>query len=244
MIYLREVTKRFGSVTALRSISLHIKRHTTTVLLGPSGCGKSTILRLIVGLIDSTSGALEVDGQSLTHERLLGLRRRMGYVIQEGGIFPHLTARQNIVLAANELRLPKRKISTRLDELRVLARLPPDALDRYPLELSGGQRQRVSLMRALMLKPDLLLLDEPLGALDPMVRASLRLDLKSIFDQLNATVVMVTHDLVEAAYFAEHVVLLKEGCIVQQGSLTELELEPAEAFVSDFIHAQSKLVMS
>jgi osmoprotectant transport system ATP-binding protein len=244
MICLREVTKRFGSVTALRPINLHIRRHTTTVLLGPSGCGKSTILRLIVGLIDATTGAVEIDGEILTREHLLGLRRRMGYVIQEGGLFPHLTARQNIVLAANELRLPKSEVSTRLDELRVLARLPPDVLGHYPLELSGGQRQRVSLMRALMLKPDLLLLDEPLGALDPMVRASLRLDLRSIFDQSNTTVVMVTHDLADAAYFAEHVVLMKEGRIVQQGSLTELEKEPSEAFVTDFIHAQSELVLS
>jgi osmoprotectant transport system ATP-binding protein len=244
MIYLREVSKRFGSAIALRPINLHIKRCATTVLLGPSGCGKSTILRLIVGLIDVTTGVVEIDGEIVTSERLLEFRRRMGYVIQEGGLFPHLTARQNIVLAANELRLPKRQISKRLDELRGLARLPPDVLDRYSLELSGGQRQRVSLMRALMLKPDLLLLDEPLGALDPMVRASLRLDLKSIFNQLNATVVMVTHDLAEAAFFAGHVVLMREGRIVQQGSLTDLEEKPAEAFITDFIHAQSDLVLS
>jgi osmoprotectant transport system ATP-binding protein len=166
----------------------------------------------------------------------------MGYVIQDGGLFPHLTAAQNALLMATYLRRPASEMRSRLKELCDLTHFPPEGLDRYPVELSGGQRQRVSLMRALMLDPDVLLLDEPLAALDPLVRASLQTDLKEIFRRLQKTVVLVTHDMAEAGYLADKIVLLMEGRIIQQGTLEDLRERPASRFVSDFLTAQRSLV--
>jgi osmoprotectant transport system ATP-binding protein len=162
----------------------------------------------------------------------------MGYVIQDGGLFPHLTARANACLMADELRWPLARQADRLRELCALTRFPSEALDRYPVELSGGQRQRVSLMRALMLDPDILLMDEPLAALDPMIRADLQDDLKSIFQKLAKTVVLVTHDLGEAAYFGDTIALMNTGRIVQSGTFDDLRDRPADSFVRRFLQAQ------
>jgi len=211
------------------------------VLIGPSGCGKSTILKLIMGLIEPTGGTIEIDGERVSQANLLRLRRRIGYVIQEGGLFAHLSVRQNIVLMAKHLKEPVEQRETRLLELCDLTHFPKDALQRYPVELSGGQRQRVSLMRALMLKPSVLLLDEPFGALDPMVRARLQDELKEIFKRLQQTIMMVTHDMAEAGFFADGIVLLNEGRIVQSGTLDDLRTRPASQFVGDFLHAQRGL---
>ena len=169
------------------------------------------------------------------------LRHRIGYVIQEGGLFPHLTARANVMLMSRHLGRERAETEARLEELCVLSQFPRAGLDRYPAELSGGQRQRVSLMRALMLSPDLLLLDEPLGALDPLVRSALQRDLKEIFVRLQQSVVLVTHDLAEAAYLAEEIVLMHEGRVVQRGPATELRDRPANEFVREFIHAQRRI---
>ena len=215
-----------------------------SVLIGLSGSGKSTILPLISGLLEPTTGWIEINGKKLAGDSLLELRRRMGYVIQSGDLFPHLTARRNILLVAQELRLGIDEMTARVKELCALTRFPSTLLDRYPVELSGGEQRRVSLIRALMLKPDMLLLDEPMGALDPMVRAGLLGDLKSLFERLNTTVVMVTHDLVEAARLGDWVVLLNAGRIVQQGPFAEFSLCPAEPFVSEFFHAQMEVVQS
>jgi osmoprotectant transport system ATP-binding protein len=164
----------------------------------------------------------------------------MGYVIQEGGLFPHLSVRDNVVVMARYLRRKPAWIDERLGELAELVHLPDRLMTRFPAELSGGQRQRVSLMRALMLDPDLLLLDEPLGALDPMIRFRLQNELKSIFEQLGKTVLMVTHDIAEAVHFGGIVVLMKQGRVVQRGSFAELVREPAEPFVEEFITAQKQ----
>ncbi len=238
MIRFHKVGKGFGSAVALRPTDLEIPANKTTVLIGPSGSGKSTILRLISGLIEPTTGWIEIDGEKLSAKTLPDFRRRMGYVIQSGDLFPHLTARRNILLVAQKLRLEMEEMTARMEELCALAKFPTRLLDRYPVELSGGEQRRVSLIRALMLKPDLLLLDEPLGALDPMVRASLLKDLKALFERLNETVILVTHDLVEAARLGDWVVLLKAGKIIQQGPFAELSLCPADSFVSEFFHAQ------
>jgi osmoprotectant transport system ATP-binding protein len=162
----------------------------------------------------------------------------MGYVVQDGGLFPHLTAAGNVSLLARHLGWTRDRIRARLTELGALARLHADALRRYPAELSGGQRQRVGLMRALMLDPVVLLLDEPLGALDPITRADLQADLRAIFRALKKTVVMVTHDLAEAAYFGDEVVLLEQGHIVQRGSMHDLIGRPATPYVERFVQAQ------
>jgi osmoprotectant transport system ATP-binding protein len=244
MIAFHMAGKSFGNAVALQPTDLKIQRNKTTVLIGLSGSGKSTILRLISGLIEPTTGWIEINGKKLTQGALLEIRRRMGYVIQSGDLFPHLTARRNILLVAQELRMGRDEINARLEELCTLTRFPSDLLDRYPVELSGGEQRRASLTRALMLKPDILLLDEPLGALDPMVRAALLTDLKALFERTQTTVVVVTHNLVEAARLGDWVVLLKGGRIIQQGPFTELCERPSEPFVSEFFRAQMDEVRS
>ena len=244
LVQLVGVSKTFGDAAAVHAIDLSVERGKTTVLIGPSGCGKSTLLRLIIGLIQADNGEIQFDGAQLRADKIDNARRRIGYVIQEGGLFPHLTARGNILLMARHLRRAENEMRTRLGELCELTRFPENLLDRYPLELSGGQRQRVSLMRALMLSPELLLLDEPLGALDPLVRAALQKDLKEIFARLRQTALLVTHDLAEAAYLGDEIVLMNEGRIVQQGSLADLQQKPASDFVSEFINAQRGLAFT
>jgi osmoprotectant transport system ATP-binding protein len=162
----------------------------------------------------------------------------MGFVVQGGGLFPHLSAHQNATIMAQYLDWERSRIQKRLDLLVELTRFPVDRLSNYPIELSGGERQRVSLIRALMLDPDVLLLDEPLGALDPMTRFELQTDLRRIFGQLRKTVVLVTHDLSEAAFFADQIVLLRAGRVVQRGPLDQLVRSPADSFVTHFINAQ------
>jgi len=238
MIELSGVTKRYGERVALHPLDLAIPRGRTTVLIGTSGCGKSTLIRMLVGLVEPDGGTLAFDGVPYRTPELMSLRRRMGYVIQEGGLFPHLTARRNVALLPRHLGWDAARIDARVTELAQLVQLPGEALDRYPVELSGGQRQRVSLMRALALDPDVLLLDEPLGAVDPLVRAELSADLRAIFRRLGKTVVMVTHDMGEAAFFGDLVVLLREGRVVQKGPLSELLERPADPFVTRFINAQ------
>jgi len=222
----------------LSDINLHFPENQTTVLIGPSGCGKSTLLRLMAGLETADDGELLINGLPLTTSNLTAFRLRMGYVIQEGGLFPHLSIRDNVCIMANHLGWDRDKTEHRLEELVEMAHMPRSKLDHFPLELSGGQRQRVSLMRALMLDPDLLLLDEPLGALDPMIRFDLQQELKEIFATLNKTVIMVTHDIAEAAYFGDIIVLMRAGQIVQTGSLNQLLQSPADPFVLKFVNAQ------
>ncbi|WP_363349436.1 ATP-binding cassette domain-containing protein [Methylocystis echinoides] len=238
MIRLEKVSKFYGELRVIDDVSLAIRRSETTVLIGPSGSGKSTLLALMTGLEWPDCGAITIDACPLTPRSALRLRRRMGYVIQDGGLFPHLTARQNVELMAKEASWPAEKRRERLDMLSALTSIPSSVLNRYPLELSGGQRQRVSLMRALMLDPDILLMDEPLGALDPMIRADLQDQLKTIFQNLAKTVVLVTHDLGEAAFFGATIILVHQGRIAQQGQFHDLVEHPLEPFVSRFIHAQ------
>ena len=238
MFQLDQITKCFGATAALDAVSLVLDPGSTTALIGPSGCGKSTLLRTLIGLIEPDSGHLLFDGQPLNAANIRGQRQRMGYVIQQGGLFPHMTARENVTLMASHLGWPSQRIMPRLAELAELTHFPLDGLDRYPLELSGGQNQRVSLMRALMLNPEVLLLDEPLGALDPMIRYELQEDLKQVFAALGKTVIIVTHDLAEAGFLAQTIVLMRGGRVVQAGSLRDMVSTPAEPFVEQFVRAQ------
>lgn len=238
---LHNVSKRYGAHGALDEVSLELPAQ-TTALIGPSGCGKSTLLRTLIGLVTPDSGQLFFEGRPIDAADIGALRQRMGYVIQEGGLFPHLKARANVTLMARYLGRDKAETAARCDELAELVDLTPDQLDRYPGELSGGQRQRVSLMRALMLDPKVLLLDEPLGALDPMIRAQLQEELKRIFNRLGKTVVIVTHDLAEAAFFGHQIVLMRDGQVEQIGALKELEANPANAFVEEFIAVQRRAI--
>ncbi len=238
MLHLKNISKKFDQLAAIKKFNFHVKKGQTTVLIGPSGCGKSTILRLVIGLIQPDRGSVELAGEQLNQENVMILRQKMGYVIQDGGLFPHLTARGNITLMATHLHWNQSAIAARLAELIELTQFPEDGIDRYPAQLSGGQRQRISLMRALMLDPELLLMDEPLGALDPLIRIDLQTELKTIFQKLQKTVIMVTHDLREAAYFGDTIVLMQDGRIVQEGSLDQFVQSPADSFVTRFINAQ------
>jgi osmoprotectant transport system ATP-binding protein len=238
MLQLLGVSKSYHGTPALQPTDLTIPTGRTTVLIGPSGCGKSTLLRLMAGLIQPDSGVLTFEGVPVSPANSRDMRRRIGFVVQDGGLFPHLTARGNVTLLAHHLGWPRQRIEKRLLELTDLTHFATELLDHYPVQLSGGQRQRVSLMRALMLDPSLLLLDEPLGALDPLIRSELQADLRSIFETLSKTVVLVTHDLGEAGFLGDTLVLMQSGRIVQQDSFANLVRAPADAFVTRFINAQ------
>jgi osmoprotectant transport system ATP-binding protein len=238
LIALENVSKAFGPKAVLAPTSLAPAAGRTTVLLGPSGCGKSTLLRLMVGLIAPDSGRALFDGTEISPTNVDGVRHRIGYVIQEGGLFPHLDGIGNVTLMAGYLGREPGWIESRVSALSTLVRIPRELLQRYPHELSGGERQRVALMRALMLEPEVLLMDEPLAALDAITRRELQGELKELFAALAKTVVLVTHDLHEAAWFGDEIVLMRDGRIVQRGSLEDLLQRPAELFVTQFVRAQ------
>jgi osmoprotectant transport system ATP-binding protein len=238
MIQLEGVTKSFGGTVAVDDLSTTFEEGRTHVLLGSSGCGKSTLLRLILGLLEADRGAIRVDGRLMEPAARVALLEKMGYVVQEGGLYPHLTARRNVSLGAEARGWGGERVRARVDQLAELVGFDEPILGLYPTELSGGQRQRVSLMRALMLDPPILLLDEPLGSLDPLVRADLQRQLKQIFASLGKTVVLVTHDIREAAVLGHSITLMTEGRVVQRGSFTDLSARPASPFVTAFLSAQ------
>lgn len=245
MIELENISKAYADHVVLEPLSLTIQPGKTAVLIGPSGCGKSTLLRILIGLIPADTGVVRVAGQQLTAESVIKIRHSMGYVLQDGGLFPHLTVEQNVTLMARYLKaLPAAEIRPRVDELARLTKLPTALLKRFPNQLSGGQRQRVAMMRALMLDPPILLLDEPMGALDPIVRYDLQEDLKQIFAALHKTVVLVTHDMGEAGFFGEDLMLMNAGRIVQRGTMADFFERPADEFVRRFITAQRPLMLA
>jgi len=241
-VELRGATKRHPGGAVVGPVDLAVQRGETLALIGPSGSGKSTLLRLLLGLLLPDAGEVRFAGEPARGDDP-AFRRRIGYVVQGGALFPHLTGAGNATIVARYLGWAPRRIARRLEELATLTRLPPDALARFPLALSGGQAQRVSLVRALFLDPEVLLLDEPLGALDPLTRADLQADLRRAFDDLGKTVVLVTHDLAEAAFFSRRLALLRDGRIVQEGSLEDLASAPADAFVARFVTAQRTLAL-
>lgn len=237
MLRLEGVRKAFRGGEVLHGVDASFERG-VTVVIGPSGSGKSTLLRLLAGLEEPDAGRVFADGEVLEASRMLEHRRRLGYVIQEGGLFPHLTARGNVTLMARYLGRDAGWIDSRVETLAGMTHLSPALLERYPSELSGGERQRVALMRALMLEPAILLMDEPLGALDPLVRFGLMPELAAVFRELGNVVVFVTHDLAEAEYFSDRVMLVHQGRVVQSGTYADLTERPAGDFVRDFVRAQ------
>jgi osmoprotectant transport system ATP-binding protein len=238
MLEFRGVSKSFDATIVVHPFDLSIEPGEVVVLLGPSGCGKTTILRMVAGLVAPTAGQITVDSIPLTNQTVSAVRRKLGYVIQEGGLFPHLTAVENVTLMPRHDGWPRKKVDERLTQLVQMTQFPTNGLDRYPNELSGGQRQRLSLMRALFLDPRILLLDEPLGALDPLIRAGLQRDLNDVFSRTAATVLLVTHDLVEAGRFADRVCVMNAGRIVQQGPFSEILENPRDEFVREFVSSQ------
>lgn len=238
MIDLENLTKAFpGSpAPAVDRLNLHIDRGEIVVLVGPSGCGKTTTLKMINRLIEPTSGTIRIDGRSVEDVPVHELRRGIGYVIQQIGLFPHRTIRQNIGTVPGLLDWDKAKINERVDELTELVALDPGILDRYPPELSGGQRQRVGVARALAADPPVLLMDEPFGAVDPIVRAHLQDELLALQQRLHKTIALVTHDIDEAIKVGDRVAILSEGGHLEQyGSPAEILREPANPSVADFL---------
>ena len=236
MIEFEGVTKRFGSTLAVDDFSCRFEQGKTHVLLGSSGCGKTTLLRLVLGVESPDSGEVFVDGQVLPSRG--NMNGKMGYVIQEGGLYPHLTVGENVALAGEARAWSRERIGDRLTTLVDLVGFENGIMNRFPVELSGGQRQRVGLMRALMLDPPILLLDEPLGSLDPLVRDDLQRELMDIFQSLTKTVLFVTHDIREAAVLGDTITLMTDGRLVQHGSFADLTTTPATPFVTTFLRAQ------
>jgi osmoprotectant transport system ATP-binding protein len=238
MIELRTISKSYGNQTVFQDLDLTFQNGKTYTIIGQSGCGKSTIIRMIAGLVEAESGSIYFNNSELTDSNKNSFRKKIGYVIQDGGLFPHLTAKQNIELQSKYFNYPLDQIQVGLNYLLALTKFSSTLLHKYPSQLSGGEKQRVALMRALMLDPDILLLDEPLGALDPMIRSNLQIELKNIFTKLNKTVVLVTHDLNEAAFFADEIVLLNKGKIEQQDRVDKFFNNPSSDYVTKFISAQ------
>ena len=236
MIELERVSKSYGAAMAVDGLSLHIARGELTVLLGASGSGKSTLLKMMNRLVESDTGRILFNGEAVRSIAPEALRRRMGYAIQSTGLFPHWTVERNVAAVPELLRWEPARIRARVTELLTLLGLEPDEFrGRYPHQLSGGQQQRVGVARALAADPEVLLMDEPFGALDPLTRAALQQELARIHRASGKTIVLVTHDIDEALLLATRIVLLDRGKVVQAGTPTELLSAPTNDFVADFI---------
>ena len=238
MIELECVSKHYNKIKAVDEISFSVKEGETVVLLGTSGCGKTTTLRMINRLIEPSSGKITVDGKNIKEQPVEALRRGIGYVLQHHGLFPHYTVAENIAIVPNLLKWNKKKIENRVTELLEKLQLPFSASGLFPAALSGGQQQRVGLARALAVDSPVLLMDEPLGALDPVTRADIRSEFKNLDELKRKTILMVTHDVQEAFELGDRICLMNKGKIVQIGTAKELLFTPANDFVTNFIKGQ------
>lgn len=234
MIQISNLTKQYESRAAVDGVSFSVEPGETLVLAGTSGCGKTTTLKMLNRLVEPTSGAVLINGQDVRQADAPTLRRSIGYVMQEAGLFPHYTVAQNIGAVPRLLGWDSARIQQRTRELIDLLRLPAELLTRYPADLSGGQRQRVGLARALAVRPPVVLMDEPFGALDPYTRRHVRRELFGISELQETTVVLVTHDVREALELGDRVALMDAGKIVQIGPPSELTERPVNDFVRDF----------
>ncbi|TNU30257.1 betaine/proline/choline family ABC transporter ATP-binding protein [Bacillus velezensis] len=244
MLTLENVSKTYkGGKKAVNSINLNIDKGEFICFIGPSGCGKTTTMKMINRLIEPTEGRILIEGRNIMEQDPVELRRSIGYVIQQIGLFPHMTIQQNITLVPKLLKHSAEKRKERARELLKLVDMGPEYLDRYPHELSGGQQQRIGVLRALAAEPPLILMDEPFGALDPITRDSLQEEFKKLQKTLHKTIVFVTHDMDEAIKLADRIVILKAGEIVQAGTPDEILRFPANEFVEEFI-GKERLIQS
>ena len=242
MIKLQNVVKNYEGYEAVKGISLEVKEGELYVLLGPSGCGKSTTLRLINKMIDRTSGEIFVEGEPVDAFKVESLRKKMGYVIQSTGLFPHMSVEENIATVPRLLKWKEEDIRKRGEEMLRLVGLSPEVYGKkLPKELSGGEAQRVGVARALAADPQILLMDEPFGAVDPISRVRLQKEFREIQKKLGKTVIFVTHDVEEALLLADRICLMKEGNIVQEGTPEEVILRPKDPFVEDFFGKEGTL---
>ncbi|MCC2528243.1 choline ABC transporter ATP-binding protein OpuBA [Bacillus halotolerans] len=244
MLTLKNVSKTYkGGKKAVNSVNLEIEKGEFICFIGPSGCGKTTTMKMINRLIEPSAGQIFIDGENMMEQDPVELRRKIGYVIQQIGLFPHMTIQQNISLVPKLLKWPEQQRKERARELLKLVDMGPEYLDRYPHELSGGQQQRIGVLRALAAEPPLILMDEPFGALDPITRDSLQEEFKKLQKTLHKTIVFVTHDMDEAIKLADRIVILKGGEIVQIGTPDDILRNPANEFVEEFI-GKERLIQS
>ena len=238
MIKVEHLSKYFCDVKAVDDISFDVKEHENLILLGTSGCGKTTTLKMLNRLIEPTSGSIQINGKNVLTQSPEELRRSIGYVLQNNGLFPHYTITENIAIVPQLLKWDSKRIETRVSELLEKLHLSTDQLKLYPNELSGGQQQRVGLARALMADPPILLMDEPFGALDNITRSKIQVEFKELDELKRKTIIMVTHDVQEAFELGDRICLMDKGKIVQIGTPTELLFKPASDFVRDFLKEQ------
>ncbi|KAB2711546.1 ABC transporter ATP-binding protein [Brucella intermedia] len=236
MIEFDHITKRYNGRAAVDAVSFTIEPHSIAAIVGTSGSGKTTLLRMVNRLVEPTDGEIRIDGRSIMDEPGHVLRRRIGYVIQQNGLFPHRTVAENIATVPLLLGWDKQRIDRRVDELLDLFQLEAaDYRDRYPHELSGGQQQRVGVARALAAGPNILLMDEPFGALDPVIRAKAQEDLKAIQRRLGTTIILVTHDMEEAISLGDRIAVMDDGKLLQYGPPAEILARPATDFVERLV---------
>jgi len=238
MIKVKDISKRFGKVKAVDTISFEVQEQENLILLGTSGCGKTTTLKMLNRLIEPTSGSISINGKNIADEQPEILRRGIGYVLQNNGLFPHYTVAENIAIVPQLLKWDKKKIANRTAELMEKLHLSSDYLHVYPNELSGGQQQRIGLARALVSDPPVLLMDEPFGALDNVTRAAIHKEFKALDELKRKTIIMVTHDVQEAFELGDRICLMDQGKIVQSGIPADLLFKPANKFIKDFLKDQ------
>jgi osmoprotectant transport system ATP-binding protein len=238
MIKVEHLGKHFGKVKAVDDISFEVAEHETLILLGTSGCGKTTTLKMINRLIEPTHGKIFINNKNILEQQPEILRRGIGYVLQNNGLFPHYTVGENIAIVPQLLRWDEKKIQHRVSELLEKLHLSEDYLNVYPNELSGGQQQRVGLARALVADPPVLLMDEPFGALDNVTKAKIHAEFKALDELKRKTIIMVTHDVQEAFELGDRICLMDKGKIVQAGTPAELLFKPKNKFVRDFLNEQ------
>ncbi|YBV95933.1 ABC transporter ATP-binding protein [Phyllobacteriaceae bacterium JZ32] len=236
MIEIENITKRYGEAEVVKDVSFVVEPRTVTVIVGTSGSGKTTLLRMINRLVEPTSGEIRLDGRDNRAVPAYELRRHIGYAIQGHGLFPHRTVAQNIATVPVLLGWEKARIDARVDELLSLFQLDPATFGlRYPHELSGGQQQRVGVARALAAEPNVLLMDEPFGALDPVIRAKAQEDLLAIQKRFGTTIILVTHDMEEAIHLGNRIAVMDEGRLIQYATPAEILAKPATSFVETLI---------
>ena len=238
MIKVEHLSKHFGKVKAVDGISFDVNEHENLVLLGTSGCGKTTTLKMLNRLIEPTHGKIFINNKNILEQQPEILRRGIGYVLQNNGLFPHYTVRENIAIVPQLLNWDKKQIERRVSELLEKLHLSKDFLNVYPNELSGGQQQRVGLARALVADPPVLLMDEAFGALDNVTKAKIHAEFKALDELKKKTIIMVTHDVQEAFELGDRICLMDAGKIVQQGTPAELLFKPKNKFVKDFLQEQ------
>jgi len=235
MIELKNVTKTFGGKIAVNNFSLHIKKGSLTMFIGPSGCGKTTTLRMINRLTPFDKGNIIVNDTPITDVDPVELRRNIGYVIQEIGLFPHLSVFENIAIVPRLLKWEQKRIEQRVKEILELVTLDQSFTYKFPLQLSGGEKQRVGLARALAAEPEILLMDEPFGAIDPINRLKLQDSFLEIMEEIKKTVVFVTHDINEAIKLGDKIAIIKEGNLIQYDSVSKILSDPANEFVENLL---------